>query len=98
MNEYICFLKPNRVEMVTDAPTPEESELLQAHYKYLTELNDREILRLAGRTQNTGSETVGIFIFMAEDLESAKELVSQDPVIKNKVMSAIVSEFKTAIG
>lgn len=52
---------------------------------------------LAGRTQNTDYSSFGIVIFNAETIEGAREIMLNDPAVKNNVFRAELFPYKMAL-
>jgi uncharacterized protein YciI len=97
MNEFICILKPNRLEMLTDKMTDEEKKIISAHFDYWNELCNENRAKFAGRTQTADEHTFGVVIFYAKSNKDADQLVAFDPAIRNNIMSGKVYPFVTAI-
>lgn len=88
MLQFIYLLRPSRIEMVTEGPTPEEMQVLGAHAAYLDKLAGEGTMLLAGRTQNNDASTLGLAIFFAESETAARAIMEGDPAVKNGVMRA----------
>jgi uncharacterized protein YciI len=67
--------------MVTDGPTPEEAETVSRHFAYLSDLTEKGVMILVGRTQNKDESTFGIAIFEAEDESAARKIMEDDPAV-----------------
>jgi uncharacterized protein YciI len=78
-SQFICFIEPVRAEM-PDAPTPEESEIVAAHFRHLQKARAEGRLILAGRTLTP--PFVGISIFEAETELEARSFVELDPAVE----------------
>src|SRR5829696_7729688 len=50
--QFLYDLKPARLGMVTEGPTPEEAEIVSRHFQYLKDLTEKGVMILMGRTQN----------------------------------------------
>lgn len=94
MQQYICFLEPNRPDL-PENPTPAESSIIDAHFAYYQKLLDKGSLHLAGRTHEP--PYVGILIYDAPTKEDAISIAAQDPAITKGVLKARVQEFATAL-
>jgi uncharacterized protein YciI len=92
--QFICFLEPARDEM-PDNPTPQETELVNAHFAYYQGLHKEGSLILAGRTLDPPH--VGIMIFEAEDMEHAESIIDNDPGIAEGVFNAHLQEYRVAL-
>ena len=97
MKQFLYFLKPTRLGMVTDGPTPEEAETVSRHFDYLTDLTEKGMMILVGRTQNSDESTFGIAIFEAEDESTARTIMENDPAVAGGVMSATLYPYKVAL-
>ena len=97
MKQFLYFLKPTRLEMVSGEPTPEEAETVSRHFAYLKDLTDRGVMILVGRTQNSDESTFGIAIFEAEDESVARTIIENDPAVAGGVMSATLYPYKIAL-
>jgi len=97
MNQYLYLLKPARLGMVTEGPTPEEAETLSHHFAYLQDLTDKGVMILVGRTQNSDESTFGIAIFEAEDESAAQMIMETDPVVRAGVMRADLYPYQIAL-
>lgn len=97
MSEWLYYLKPTRLEMVTEGSTPEEAEIVGRHFAYLKDLTEKGVMILMGRTQNNDETTFGIAIFEAEDEAAARAIMENDPAVKNGVMTATLYPYKVAL-
>ena len=97
MNQFLYFLKPARVGMVTEGPTPEEAETVSRHFAYLSDLTDKGVMILVGRTQNKDESTIGIAIFEAEDELAARKIMENDPAVAGGVMQATLYPYKVSL-
>jgi len=97
MSEWLYYLKPARLEMVTEGSTPEEAEVVGRHFAYLKDLTEKGVMILMGRTQNNDESTFGIAIFEAEDEAAARTIMENDPAVKHGVMTATLYPYKVAL-
>ena len=97
MNQYLYFLKPTRLGMVAEGPTPKEAETVSRHYAYLEDLTEKGIMILVGRTQNSDESTFGIAIFEAEDESAARMIMEADPAVRAGVMCADLYPYQIAL-
>ena len=95
MSEWLYRIVPTRPEMVS-APSPEELDIVSAHFEYLVGLRDRGILILAGRTQEERG-TFGITIFEADDEPSARAVMEADPGVSGGVFAATLHPYAVAV-
>jgi uncharacterized protein YciI len=97
LQQFITILNPTRIGMLTDGPTEFEEKTVSAHFEYLKELEKKGIVLLAARTLTEDEKTFGIVIFMAKDMDAARQVTANDPVIMNRVMQAEVFPFRIAL-
>ena len=83
--------------MLTDGLTPHENDVIDHHFNYLDTLMKKGTLVLAGRTLNNDPSTFGIVIFVAENEESARDIVANDPAVKEGVMTAELFPYRIAL-
>lgn len=91
------MLKATRLGMLTEGPTEKEMDVVGRHFAYWQGLAASGKAILVGRTMNADQNTVGLAVFLAENLEAAWEIVNQDPVIPEGVMTAQVYPYRIAI-
>ena len=97
MNQFVYLLKPTRLGMLTEGPTPEEQATVGRHFKYLEDLTEKGVMILMGRTQNNDESTFGIAIFEVEDESAAREIMEADPAVAGGVMRATLYPYKIAL-
>ncbi len=97
VTQYLYTIHPTRLEMLPNGPTPEEAEIVSQHFSYLEGLTERGVVVLAGRTQNTDESSFGIVIFNAQSEEAAREVMENDPAVKNGVMRAKLYPYRVAL-
>ena len=83
--------------MLTSGSTEFESRIVSEHFNYLKQLTKDGVVILAGRTQNTDYSSFGIVLFNAETIEAAREIMFNDPAVKNKVFRAELFPYKMAL-
>jgi uncharacterized protein YciI len=96
VRQFIYFLRPKRLEMLTRGPTAEEARVLTEHMHYLEGLAARGIVMLAGRTSNNDETTVGIVTVSAPDEAAAQEVMACDPFVESSLMTASLFPFRVA--
>src|SRR5512134_1853245 len=69
--QFIYVLKPTRLGMLTEGPTPAEASTVSRHFAYFKDLTEKGVMILMGRTQNDDESTFGIAVFEAEDEAAA---------------------------
>ena len=97
MAQFLYILRAVRPEMVSDGPDAREAGILSEHTAYLGQLADQGTVILAGRTQVTGPDTMGLVIFEATDEPSACELMRSDPAVAGGIMSADLYPYAIAV-
>jgi len=97
LKQFLYLLKPARIGMVTEGPIPEEAETVSRHFAYLSDLTDKGVMILVGRTQNNDESTMGIAIFEAEDEATARKIMENDPAVAGGVMRATLHPYKVAL-
>jgi uncharacterized protein YciI len=97
MQQWIYVLKPVRLGMLTEAPTPEEDIIISQHFAYLKDLTEKGVMILMGRTQNNDESTFGIAIFEAEDEKAARAIMENDPAVEHGVMTATLYPYRVAL-
>lgn len=94
---FLCKIQPVRPEMLMEAPTPEEQQIVAEHFAYLKGLTDAGVVLLAGRTLNTDPGSFGIIIFRAADEEEARQVMHQDPAVRQRVFRAELYPYRIAL-
>ena len=97
ISQWLYYLKPARLGMVTEGATPEERETVSRHFAYLKDLTEKGVAILMGRTQNNNENTFGIVIFEAQDEPAAREIMESDPAVRGGVMRATLYPYKVAL-
>jgi uncharacterized protein YciI len=85
------------MEMLSEGPTPQEEQLVSQHFNYLKALMAQGTLILAGRTQTTDPDGLGIIIFKAESDADAQAIVDNDPAVANGVFKAKLFPYRVAL-
>lgn len=83
--------------MLTQGPTPFEKDVISRHFSYLSDLTDKGVMILVGRTQNNDESTIGIAIFEAVDESAARSLMQNDPAVAEGVMTAELFPYQVAL-
>jgi uncharacterized protein len=97
MAHYLYRIQPTRPAMLTEGTTPEEDTLVGEHFDYLKSLLSKGVLILAGRTLNTDETSFGIVVFKADSEQAAREIVDNDPAVRNGVMHATLFPYRVAL-
>lgn len=96
-SQFLYYLQPTRLGMLTEGPTAEEAETVSRHFAYLKDLTEKGVMILMGRTQNNDENTFGIAIFEAEDESAARRIMENDPAVAGGVMRATLYPYKVAL-
>jgi uncharacterized protein YciI len=83
--------------MLTSGSTDFESRVVSEHFNYLKQLNSDGVVIFAGRTQKTDISSFGIVLFNAESVDAAREIMMNDPAVKNKVFRTELFPYKMAL-
>lgn len=94
---FLYKIQPVRPAMLTDGSTETESKTVSEHFDYLKDLTEKGTVLLAGRTQNRDYSSFGIVIFNAETEEKAREIMNNDPAVKNRVFRAELFPYKNSL-
>ncbi len=97
MEQFLYRIQPVRDEMLTKGATEFESRIVSEHFNYLKRLTEEGVVILAGRTQNTDYSSFGIVLLKAETIEAAREIMLNDPAVKNNVFRAELYPYKTSL-
>jgi uncharacterized protein YciI len=97
MAEFLYRIQPIRLGMLTEAPTEQEAQVLGEHFAYLSELADRGIVLMAGRTLTADDRTFGIAILVASTAAEAEAIMRDDPAVKHGVMRAELFPYRIAL-
>jgi len=97
MAQFIYRLQAVRTEMLTVGPTPDEAKITQQHFNYLQGLTESGVVLMAGRTQTADEQTFGLVVLRADDEDSARDLMANDPAVANSVMCAQLFPFSVAL-
>jgi len=97
MNQWLYRIQPTRPAMLTEGPTPEESDTVSRHFNYLKDLTEKGVMILVGRTLNTDVNSFGICIFEAEDESAARNIMESDPAVMAGVMRAELFPYRVAL-
>lgn len=95
--QWLYYLQPTRLGMLTEGPTIEEAKTVTNHFAYLENLTEKGVMILMGRTQNNDASTFGIAIFEAEDEPAARTIMENDPAVQAGVMRAVLYPYKIAL-
>lgn len=97
MQQFLYRIQATRPAMLSDGPTAEEEAIVGQHIAYLRQLAERDTLMLAGRTQNVDATGFGLVIFRAESEAVARRIMTEDPAVRQGVMTAELFPYKVAV-
>ncbi len=93
MSQWLCIIRPPRATFMEDS-TPEEDEVMQAHFQYLEGLLEDGRLILAGPSLQP---PFGIIVFEAEDEEEARRLIAADPSVASGIQRPELHPFRASL-
>ena len=96
-SQWLYYLRPARLGMVTEEATPEEAATVSRHFAYLKDLTEKGVMIIVGRTQNKDENTFGIAVFEAEDESAARRIMENDPAVIGGVMRATLYPYRVAL-
>ena len=97
MEQFLYRIQPVRHDMLTKGANESESRIISDHFNYLKRLAENGLVILAGRTQTTDYSSFGIVILKAETIEAARQIMLDDPAVKNNVFRAELYSYRTSI-
>ncbi|NYE09091.1 uncharacterized protein YciI [Bacillus niacini] len=77
--------------------TEKEEAIVQNHFEVLQGLLQEGKLILAGRTLNMDPSGMGIVILEVDSEEEARELMENDPAVKEGIMEAQLFPYRVAL-
>ena len=95
--QFLYRIQPVRPEMLTSGATENESKMVEEHFEYLKQLTNTGTVLLAGRTRNTDTSSFGIVLFQADNDESARRIMNNDPAVKGRVFRAELFPYRMAL-
>ena len=93
MPEYLYLIHPFR-DGFFEQPTSEENTVMEAHFQYLKQATEAGIVLLAGPCLDN---TFGLIVFRAENDESARAFMFDDPSVKKNVMMAELHPMRVSL-
>lgn len=93
MNEFVYLIKPIRSNFI-NSMTAKESDIMERHFLYLKQLLQEQKLIMAGPCLDGA---FGIVILRAESMETAREIMENDPAIKEEVMSSELHPYRVSL-
>jgi uncharacterized protein YciI len=93
MPHYLIIYRPPREGFAENA-TPEESAVIERHFEYLQSRETEGRLILAGRTEDA---RMGIAVIEANSENESKQIMADDPAVKEGVFSGELLPFRLAL-
>jgi uncharacterized protein YciI len=90
-------IRPVRHDAFAEGFTEQENQRIGDHFKYLEKLTAKGTVLLAGKTPNIPGRGFGIVIFKTASQKTARQLVNNDPAVKNNVFRAELFPFSIAL-
>ena len=97
MEQFLYKLTPIRGDMLVEGLTDRENEVIETHFAYLSDLKDKGVVKLAGRTTNTDKSSFGLVIFVAKNEEVARQIMASDPAVGEGVLAAQLFPFRISL-
>jgi uncharacterized protein len=94
MSGWIYFLHPPR-EAFAATMTDDERAVFDRHFEYLERLLGEGLLVLAGPT--LGEVNTGIAVFEAEDEDTARRIMEDDPAISSGVVTGELRPMRVSL-
>jgi len=94
---FLYKIQPVRPEMVSVGATTEEELTISDHFTYLKDLTEAGVVLLAGRTLNADYSCFGIVILTAGSEEEARQIMVDDPAVKQRVMRAELYPYRISL-
>jgi uncharacterized protein YciI len=91
---FLYTLRPVRLAMLTDGPTPDEQALAARHWAYSQDLLTQGALIFAGRTLKREPTTFAFAVIRAPSLDAARALAERDPAVAGGVFATEVFPFQ----
>lgn len=86
---WLYRLRLNRIELLTEGPTPEEADALEGHWNHLVRLRDEGRIIFVGRSDELEPDRLfGDVVFTAPDEAAARATMESDPAVVAGVQSA----------
>ena len=97
MPQYLFRIQPIRSVALSKGFTESESRTISEHFAYLQKLTGEGTVLLAGRTTNTDNSSFGIVIFNATSEEDARQIMNNDPAVKDHVFRAELFPYRNSL-
>lgn len=77
-----------------EASTAEEDKAMDLHFDYLNAASKEGTVIMAGPCVD---RSLGIVVFVAQDMRSAQDFMQNDPAVKHNVVQAELKQFRIAL-
>ena len=91
---FLYTLRPRRLAMLTEGPTPDEQAIAAQHWAYSQKLLTQGTLVFAGRTLNRDPATFAFAVIRAPSLQDARAMAERDPAVAGDVFTIEVFPFQ----
>ena len=91
---FLYTLRPARLGMLTDGPTPDEQALAARHWIYSQDLLTAGTLVFAGRTLQRDPTTFAFAVIRAQSLDAARAVAECDPAVAGGVFATEIFPFQ----
>lgn len=95
--QYIYLLRLISRLLNEDDWTANEIAIVERHFAWLKQLEKAGKLILAGRTLNSDASRFGIVILNVDTDDQARQLMENDPAVKEGIMTAELYPYKIAL-
>jgi len=95
--QYLYVIRPTRPAMLVEGLDARETAIVEEHFAWLQRLQAQGVVRMAGRTADSGERTFGIVLLEALSEEAARALMNEDPAVAQGVMRAELHPFRVAL-
>jgi len=92
---YVLKLIPRLLDQASW--TEAEKTIVQIHFERLQSLQEEGKVILAGRTLNMDPTGFGLVILEVDSEEEARQLMKQDPTVKEGMMTAQLFPYRVAV-
>ena len=91
--QFACIKKPYK-ENFAVTMTEEDARIMSIHFEYMQGLLEQGKLIMAGPV-TTGE--FGFSVFEAESEEEARQIVENDPAVRNGIMTPVIYPYRVSL-
>ena len=88
--QFLYVIHPTRPAMLVEGLDARESAIVEEHFAWLQRQQAQGVVRMAGRTADSGERTFGIVLLEVPSEEAARALMLEDPAVAQGVIPASV--------